>query len=223
MTPLIPLTAIVLTFNEEANLPDCLASLSGWVQALFVVDSGSSDRTLEIARQHGATIVAHPFETHTKQWAWALATLPIESEWVMGLDADQRVTAALREELIRLFSEEPHRLEGIQGLYLNRRHIFRGRWLRYGGLYPKHLLKLFRRNSVRLSEADLVDHHFYVDGHTLALAHDIIEENRKENDIAFWIDKHNRYAKRQAQEELLRRLGRAGLFPPGSWAPRTSA
>ena len=85
-------TAVILTFNEERNLTACLESLVDWVAQVFVVDSGSTDRTVAIAEQLGATVVTHPFESHAHQWNWALATLPLASEWVLALDADQLVT-----------------------------------------------------------------------------------------------------------------------------------
>ena len=211
---LIPLVVVVLTYDEEVNLAGALASVEGWVGRMVVVDSGSSDSTVTIARGYGAQVLAHPFETHARQWEWALANLPEEAEWVLGLDADQRVTAELRDELIRMFTEGQSRLEQVDGFYVKRRQIFRGKWIRHGTYYPKYLLKLFRRGQVRLDERDLMDHHFYVDGATAKLEQDIVEANRKEDDIAFWIEKHNRYARLQAQEELLRRNGRAWPLQP---------
>src|SRR5207253_438646 len=86
-----------------------------------------------------------------------------------------------------------------------RRQVFRGRWIRHGGYYPKYLLKLFRRSAVRFDQKDLVDHHFYVLGKTEKCRFDMIEDNRKEYDIAFWIEKHNRYAALLAAEEHQRR------------------
>src|SRR5215470_16879929 len=95
----ISLTFIVLTRNEERNLADCLAGVAGWAEDIFVVDSGSTDRTVEIARSYRAQVISHPFETHAKQWKWALESLPIKTEWVLALDADQQVTPGLRDEI----------------------------------------------------------------------------------------------------------------------------
>src|SRR5262249_53063045 len=144
----------------------------------------------------------HSFESHTLQWLWALGHVPFEHEWVLALDADQRVTPELREEIVALFAVRGAALDGINGIYLNRRQIFRGRWIRHGGYYPKRLLKLFRRGHVRIDERDLIDHHFYVTGATRVLRHDLVEDNAKERDIGFWIEKHNRYAALQARVEL---------------------
>jgi glycosyltransferase involved in cell wall biosynthesis len=204
------LTVVVLTFNEESNLPACLASVAELGAQLVVVDSGSTDRTCEVARRHGAAVVQHPFTTHSAQWKWALDHVPIHTPWVLALDADQRVTAELLQELRDLDSP---RFAGVAGAFVARRQVFRGRWIRHGGYYPKYLLKLFRRDRVRLSLDDLVDHHFVVDGATTKLNGDIIEANTKEDDIAFWIEKHNRYAALLAREELQwRRRGHRPSF-----------
>jgi glycosyltransferase involved in cell wall biosynthesis len=203
----LPVTVIVLTYDEELNLESCLGSISAQADQLFVVDSGSTDRTLQIADSHGAVTASHPFETHARQWDWALRNLPIRNEWILGLDADQRLTRELRDELDHLFNQESARLKGTDGFYVRRRQIFRGRWIRFGGYYPKYLLKLFRLSAVRLDWNDLLDHHFHVAGRVDRLRHDLIEQNRKEDDISFWIEKHNRYAALVAAEELARKRG----------------
>jgi len=199
----VPISVVVLTFNEERNLPACLESLAGWAAQIFVVDSGSTDRTTAIAAQFGAQVVAHPFETHARQWQWALASLAIDHAWVLALDADQSVTPELRDAIARGLPAWNGPRSPV-GAYVNRRQIFRGRWIRHGGYYPKYLLKLFRRDAVSLDEEDRVDHHFLVDGPTVVLSGDLIEDNRNEADIRVWIDKHNRYAALQAREEEAR-------------------
>jgi glycosyltransferase involved in cell wall biosynthesis len=208
----LPISVIILTHNEERNIENCLRSICDWAGEIFVVDSGSNDRTIPIATQYGASIVHHPFETHARQWHWTLENLALRYDWVFGLDADQRVTPELSTELRRLFTADKLRLMLVDGFYIKRRQFFRGRWIRHGGYYPKYLLKLFKRGRVRTDPDDLVDHHFYVVGRVEKLQHDLIEENVKENDISFWIEKHNRYATLLASEELRRR--REGLRSP---------
>jgi glycosyltransferase involved in cell wall biosynthesis len=193
----IPVSVVVLTFNEERNLGACLASVAPWAAGVFVVDSGSTDRTLDIASSHGASVLSHAFDTHATQWTWALAHLPLQTDWVLGLDADQRVTPELRDAIERFLGAPGH----ANGAFVNRRQVFRGRWIRHGGYYPKYLLKLFRRDRVTLDEGDLVDHHFHVSEPTLRLAGDLIEDNQNEAAIAVWTEKHNRYAVLQALQE----------------------
>jgi glycosyltransferase involved in cell wall biosynthesis len=195
-----PVSAVVLAYNEERNLVACLESLQGWVQRIFVVDSGSTDSTAAIAERLGATLVFHDFETHAKQWNWALRNLPIDTDWVLGLDADQRVTLELAGEIGASLASRP----SANGFYLPRRQVFRGRWIKHGGYYPKYLLKLFRHGEAWADENDLVDHHFRVRGPTARLNGDIVEDNRNEWDISVWTAKHNRYARLQAEEELRR-------------------
>lgn len=212
MSSTVPVTVVVLTHDEEVNLPACLASVRGWVQRIVVVDSGSTDRTLAIAREHGAEVMEHPFQSHTQQWAWALQQAAGSNDWVLGLDADQSVSPELRASLLQLFTGD--HLADYQGFYVNRRQIFRGRWIRWGGYYPKHLLKLFRPRAVRLDPGDLMDHHFHVVGSTQRLRGDLVEHNRKEDVISFWLHKHVRYAELHAREEQQRGRGHSGVLVP---------
>lgn len=202
-----PLTVVVLTCNEERNLEPCLRSVAGWAARVFVVDSGSTDATVTLARSLGAEVLTHPFETHARQWRWALDHLPLETPWVLGLDADQRLTPELRDEMAAWLAGNP----AASGGYVCRRQIFRGTWIRHGGYYPKYLLKLFRRDRVSVDVDDLVDHHFTVDGPTVTFAGDIIEDNHNEAAIADWTAKHNRYAVLQARQELRGRGEPVGL------------
>jgi glycosyltransferase involved in cell wall biosynthesis len=194
-------SVVVLAFNEERNLAACLESVAGWAAEIFVVDSGSTDATVSIAREFGAEVVTHHFETHARQWQWALETLPLKSEWILGLDADQRVTPGLRGEIDALLGSG----STVAGAFVRRRQIFRGKWIKHGGYYPKYLLKLFRREHVSVDASDLVDHHFIVKGPMIRLRSDIVEDNLNEAEIATWIAKHNRYAVLQAKQELLHR------------------
>jgi glycosyltransferase involved in cell wall biosynthesis len=205
------LAVVVLTFNEERNLAACLESVAGWTGEIFVVDSGSNDHTVDIAMRYGARVVMHPFENHAKQWNWALRHLPFTYEWALCLDADHRVTPELKEELRELFNAGSEsirgqaRLKAVDGFYLKRQQIFRGKWIKHGGYYPKYLLKLFRHEHAWSDENELLDFRFYVEGETATLQHDLVEDNQNEFDISFWIAKHNRFAQLQAREELLRR------------------
>ena len=198
---LAPVTVVVLTLNEGGNLGSCLSSVAGWVQRVVIVDSGSTDDTIEIAKRFDAEILTNAFESHSRQWRWALDRIEFTTPWVLALDADQRVSPELRVSLVAALASPD---ETAQGYYLNRRQIFRGRWIKYGGYYPKYLLKLFRAGHARVDEHDLVDHHFRVNGQLGRLDGDLIEDNRNEARIVDWIAKHNRYARLQAQEEIAR-------------------
>ncbi len=195
----VPVAVVVLAKNEALNIGACLRSVVGWAAEVFVVDSGSTDGTDVLASALGATVVAHPFEGHVRQWQWALGALPLESRWVLALDADQRVTPELAAAIAEAIASGR---DDVAGWFVNRRQIFRGRWIRYGGYYPKYLLKLFRRDAVWLDTGDLVDHHFRVRGRTARLRGDLVEDNGNDARIADWISRHSRYAYLQACEEV---------------------
>lgn len=214
--PRARLAVVVLTHNEERNLGACLSSVTGWTDRVIVVDSGSTDGTIAIAREAGARVLEHAFESHARQWHWALAELARDETmplWVLGLDADQRVTPELRAAIGAALAGEGDGHALPDGFHVNRRQIFRGRWIRHGGYYPKHLLKLFRRDRVTVDPAELVDHHFAVAGRTAILEGDLVEDNRNEADIAVWIAKHNRYAVRQALQEHRESIAGDGARP----------
>ena len=204
-------SVVILTFNEEKNLPHCLGAARALNAPVFIVDSGSTDTTVAIAEREGATVVTHPFTTHAEQWSWALDHLPIKSPWVLAIDADQRLTPALVQSILDFTASDT----SANGAYVCRRQIFRGKWIRHGGYYPKYLLKLFRFGAVHVDHSDLVDHHFTVSGPLVKLAGDIEEANLNEDDISVWTQKHTRYARLQAEQEVNGvHRGPAGLRTP---------
>jgi len=188
--PLISI--IILTKDEEQNLPVALQSLAGLDAEVFIVDSGSSDRTAEIARAAGCVVVAHDFTTHARQLNWALDNLPLTADWVMRLDADERLTPELAAELRgKLLALPPD----VSGLMLKRRVYFWGRWIRHGGYYPVWLLRVWRRGAARCEDRAMDEHMLIARGRIVELDHDIIDENHK--GLGFWIDKHNRYSAKE--------------------------
>jgi glycosyltransferase involved in cell wall biosynthesis len=166
-----------------------------------IIDSFSTDRTPELARQYGARFFQHAFEGHALQWLWGMRHVNLRYEWVFMHDPDHFMTPELRDELVTLFGRGVP--ESVDGLYVARRNIFQGRWIRYGGYYPKHMLKVVRAPRVSFDEHEF-DYRAYVPGNTIKLRNDIIEENLKERDITWWIEKHNSFSTRQAAEEFLR-------------------
>jgi len=190
---------IILTCNEEPNLPQALGSVVGWADEVFVFDSFSTDRTVNLAREHGAYVVQHPFKDYATQRNAALATLPIASEWILFLDADEWLPQALKDEIRQVIARRP----AENGFYIKRRFIWMGRWIRRG-YYPTWILRLARRGHVRCEERG-VNEHLIVDGPVGRLEHDFIHEDRK--GLSAWIAKHERYARREAEELLKRRVG----------------
>jgi len=193
---------VILTYNEEAHLPRLLKSISGLNAETFVLDSGSTDNTVRVCERYGVKVACHPFENHPKQWDAALKTFSFNTPWLICLDADQIVTPELYDRL-QQFQDLDH--ADVDGIYFNRKNYFKGQWLRYGGYYPKYLLKMFRTGRGFSDLHENMDHRFVVPGKTVIWhkGH-ILEENLKENEISFWISKHNRYSDLLAHEEVER-------------------
>lgn len=203
----VPLSVIILTSNEEASLPACLESLKGLDCEVFVVDSGSTDRTVEIAKMAGVHVAEHPFETYAVQRNWAQRNLPISSEWVLHLDADERLTPELVEEINQVLQEP---LPGIDGFFLCRRTIFMGRWIKYGGHYPSYQLRLFRRER-GFCEDRLYDQHFLVKGRVKKLRHDYL--NVLMSDLNTWTRRHLRWTELEARELMAHPNGGPRVHP----------
>jgi glycosyltransferase involved in cell wall biosynthesis len=195
-----PVSALVLTLNEEANMAPCLESLR-WAAEVFVVDSLSADRTAEIATGLGARVYLHAFDGYAKQRNWALDNLPFSSEWVLTLDADERIPSALADEITQVIRNDG---DGCAGFYLKYRHIFFGRFLRHGGLYPTWLLRLYKRDHVRYEERPM-NEHAILDGAAGYLRNPF--EHCDNRPLSDWIAKHDRYANLEAEEYLRERFG----------------
>jgi glycosyltransferase involved in cell wall biosynthesis len=195
---------IILTYNEELHLPRLLASIAGLNADIFVLDSGSTDKTVEIAEQAGAVVLHHSFENHPLQWDFALKNFAVKTPWVICLDADHTVTPELHQ-LLSNFRDEDH--QHVNGIYFNRKNFFKGRWIKHGGYYPFFQLKMFRYGIGFSDINENMDHRMVVPGNTLIWKNGhIIEENLKENNISFWIVKHNQYSDLLAHEEIERLL-----------------
>ena len=193
---------IILTFNEEQHLPRLLRSIQDLEAPVFILDSGSTDHTIEIGQQFGATFLFNAFENHPKQWDYALKNFPVKTTWVICLDADQEVTPELKARLQNFKDEE---YQNINSIYFNRKNFFKGKWIKHGGYYPFYLLKMFRFGIGFSDTNEAMDHRFNAPGGSMVWKDGIIkEENLKENQIRFWIEKHNRYSDLLALEEVER-------------------
>ncbi|MGQ9918668.1 MAG: glycosyltransferase family 2 protein [Bryobacteraceae bacterium] len=202
----LPVSVVIPVLNEEANLADCLASVS-WADEVFVVDSHSTDRTVEIAAAAGAKVVQFHFQPGgPRKKNWALENLPFRNAWVLILDADERITPELEAEIRRVFEKGPL----FDGYYLNRKLIFMGRWLKHGGNYPSWNLRLFkhrlgryeRLNTEELASAGDVEVHEHVvlDGRAGFLREPMRHLDFK--DLSAWIERHNRYSTWDARMRL---------------------
>lgn len=200
----IPLTVIILTYNEEIHLKRCLENVSGWADEVIVVDSFSSDKTLDIAGEYGARMYQHKFENQAKQFNWALDNLDIKNEWIFRLDADEYLTEELKKEIEEILKKSPSK---ISGFLIKRRAYFMGRWIRHGGYYPAWILRLFRKEKARSEEREMDEHIIVLEGKVGRLKNDFIDDNKKP--LKDWLQKHINYAEREASFFVSARKGKS--------------
>ncbi len=185
------LTVVTLTLNEERNIAACLETVR-WADQLIVVDSGSVDRTVELARAFNAEVL-------TVQWrgyghARNLALEHATGDWVLWLDADERVPPELAEEIRNIVRGGATPLKGFE---VARRAYFLGKWIRHCGWYPARVTRLFRRGSARFSESR-VHERLLFDGPLGRLSHDLLHYT--DEDLAQYFEKFNRYTTLAAQD-----------------------
>ncbi|MBI4227230.1 MAG: glycosyltransferase family 2 protein [Candidatus Omnitrophica bacterium] len=201
----VPLSVVVITKNEEGRLADCLES-ARWAAELIVVDDESTDRTVEIARRYTDRVVTRRMEIEGRHRnaAYALAT----QEWIFSLDADERFTPELREEITALLATAPP----LNGYTVPRRNYLGRRWLRHGGQYPSRQLRLFRRGHFRYEEAE-VHPRAFLDTETGSLDHDLMHYSYR--DLGDFVGKLNRQTTLETKKWL--RDGRPMGFRKGLW------
>lgn len=214
------ISVIVCAQDEELNLRSCLDSLT-FAAAIFVVDGGSTDATTEIADELRATVVRHAWSGYAVQKNWALDSLPIKTGWVLFMDADERVTPQLAEEILAVTSS-PNGKDA--GYYIARKLIFMGRWLRHTYWYPDFNLRLFRFGSGRFEDR-LVHERVVLSGSAGYLRNDLIHEDRRP--IAAYVARLNRYSTLEAEEMFGLNDSQDRLRVPssfrGDWAARRRA
>ena len=195
---LVPVSVIIPVKNEELNIRACLESVK-WADEIFILDSHSIDQTVDIAREYTDKIVQFDYKDgYPKKKNWALENLPFRNEWVFIIDADERVSGELQQEICEVFENGPKK----DGYYVKWQFFFLGRWLRHGGWYPTWILRLFKHRMGRyerfeeagqLLEGDVEVHeHIVLQGDAGYLQSHLIHENFKS--LYDWLDKHNRYS-----------------------------
>lgn len=195
------LSAVILTFNEELHLERALASISGFTKEIFVIDSFSTDRTVEIARAHGAIVLQNKFINQAKQFQWALDNAPISGEWILRLDADEIIETDLAAEIVQKL---PVLTPDVVGINLKRKHIFMDRWVKHGGRSPLVMLRIWRKGHGRIENRWMDEHVVIWGGRTVTFEGGFADHNL--NDLTFFTDKHNKYATREAIEILNQRF-----------------
>lgn len=193
---MVDMTALILTFNEEMNITRCISSIKLIAKRIVVVDSGSTDKTVELAHLLGAEVFTNiPFINYSSQFNWGLDNTNIDTTWVLRLDADEQISSDLSKEIEDELNL--HQNDRINGFELNTRIIFMGRWIKHGGIYPLIIPRIFRRGFGRV-EVRKMDEHTIIEGEILRLQNDMIHYDFK--GLHEWIDKHNKYSIRECQD-----------------------
>lgn len=184
----------ILTYNEEIDIAACIESalLS---DDIIVVDSLSTDRTVEIAQRYPVRVFQHAFETHGKQRTWMLRSIDTKYEWVYILEADERMTPELFAECLQAM-QNPE----ISGYYVAEQVIFMNTWIRRSTQYPRYQMRLFRKNQVWFTDYGHTEREV-CEGKTGFLK-ETYPHYTNSKGLSRWIDKHNRYSSDEAAETL---------------------
>lgn len=203
LDPVAPLTAVILTFNEEKHIGRCLDSIRSLCAKIVVVDSGSTDRTVELARARGAEVHTRPWPNkYAEQLNYAIDVAAATTPWMLRIDADEYLTPELVAELQRTLAMAP---DDVGGLIVPRLVMFQKKPIRFGGFYPQWLLRVWRTGLGRAEERAMDEHMLLAAGRTVRLRGRLVDQN--ENDIFWWTEKHNRYARREAADVIALRHG----------------
>lgn len=190
------ISVIILTYNSEAVLRATVESAKRVSSDIYVVDSYSNDSTPELAAELKVHFVQHEFVHYGAQRNWAMENLPLTHKWQLHLDADERLSDQLIDELTRLKDSFP---EEINGYHIPRLTVFMGKPLRRGGLYPIWHMRLFRAGKGRCEDRRY-DQHFVVKGQTRKLQGHLIDDQKMS--IAEWTARHNRWSDAEVDELL---------------------
>ena len=192
----VDLSVLIITFNEELHLSRCIESVKNVTDKIFVVDSYSTDATMNICHQRNVSVVQRKFINHAEQLQWAIENNPFQTEWVMRIDADEYLDDGLKSALQSLQSVAPT----INGFEIKRKQYFLGKWIKWGSVYPLHVLRIWRHGFGFIEKRWMDEHVVLKTGDSSSLEGNIVDENL--NNIKWWSDKHIKYAEKEALEIL---------------------
>lgn len=193
---LCPIAVIVITFNEEVNLPNALNSVSQWAEQVFVVDSYSTDNTTKVAETYGAKTYQNTFKSVGAQRNWALNNLPIKGDWVLFIDGDEYLSEEIKQEISTKLGTIH---EDVHGFYTQIKYKHFGRWLRHGDLY-QNLIRMIRKDKGTYIDTEGWHEKMNVTGKVSRLNSYIIHDDQK--DLSEWISKQNIRISNDARERI---------------------
>ena len=194
---LVDATAIIMTRNEEKNLEDCLKSMQGFAKRCVVIDCGSTDNTLKIAKKYGADIYNHKFEYYAKQFNWGIKNCDIDTDWIVRLDADERFPEELKEEIRELIAENKN--EPMNGITIEADLYFLGRMMKHG-LRNKRKIMMFKKGYGKIEDRRRDAHSVISEGYSARAKHHFVHYDFKSIDD--YIKKYNWYATREMQDYI---------------------
>lgn len=203
---MLDLSVIILTKDEELHIKRCLDNINDIAKEIFIIDSFSNDKTIEIAKEYPKVkILQHKWcNNYAMQFNWGLDNAPITGKWILRLDADEYL---LPELITELTQKLPSLEDDITGCVINRRHIFLDKWMK-GGIYPVKLLRIFRYGKGRCEQRLMDEHIQLTDGKTIDLTYDFCDHNL--NNLSWFCHKHVNYAVREAADLLDIEIGITG-------------
>ncbi len=192
------ISILILTLNEEQHIERCVRSLQSFAKEIFIIDSYSTDKTVEIAESLGAKVYKNKWPgNHAIQFQWGLDNCPIETKWVMKMDADEYVLPELADEIQHKVKNLD---ENISGIYIKRRVYFFNKWIKHGGYYPTWLLRIWQYDKGHMEQRWMDEHIKLSSGKTGQFENDLVDDNK--NNLTWWTQKHNNYATREAVDLL---------------------
>ena len=193
------IAAIILTYNEEKHISRCINSLKNICEEIFVIDSFSKDRTVEIAKEAGAQVYQNPWKNYATQFNWGLKNCPITTEWIWRIDADEFLEGNLGPAMKKALAECNNEVNGV---YVRKRIDFMGKPLLHGGWYPSYHLKVWRRGHGEC-ENRWMDEHIRIFSGTTITVEEGNQVDANLNDLTWWTEKHNGYATREMADMLM--------------------
>lgn len=202
------LSVIILTHNEAGMLGECLSALKGWAHQIFVVDSGSSDDTVTIAKREGATVLKNPFESFGKQRNWALEHCEGLDAWVLFLDADEIATPAFKHAVDQAIEQAS---DSLAGFYLCNQLMLDGQWLKRTGNFPTWQFRLLRLGRARFVDFGHGQKEGAIQGE-LGYVHEPYEHYAFYKGWSVWFAKHVRYAEQEARARAEHTVSMGQIF-----------
>ncbi len=187
---------MIITHNEAMNLPHCLQALQGWTNKVFVIDSGSTDGTQDLARSFGVEVVHHDWPGYAEQKNWGMESLPFESPWLLIVDADEVITPKLRDLLVEVAAKPVDEIPE-NGFFINRLTYFLDRPIRHCGYFPSWNMRFFKRDKGRYEDR-LVHEHIIIDDPIGKIKEPMLHEDRR--GLEHYFAKHNRYSTLEARQ-----------------------